>query len=83
MTSRGVKVIDAAEGLQLDWLVVPTSVCPDATAEQQVAGRYFRKPHEPWGPSLAFVTPVRVRRSRGRVLFCQESGLADPHGRRP
>ncbi len=45
-------------------------------AEKHVAGRYFRKPHEPWGPSLAFVLPVRVRRGRGRVLFCQESGLA-------
>ena len=76
VTTRGVKLIDAVETLQLDWLVVPASVCPDKTAEQQVAGRYFRKPHKPWGPSLAFVMPVRVRRGRRRVLFCQESGLA-------
>ena len=80
---RGVKVIDAAETLQVDWLVVPAQECPDARAEQHVAGRYFRKPHEPWGPSLAFVLPVRVRRGRGRVLFCQESGLASRCTQRP
>ena len=75
MTTRGVKVIDAVEALQLDWLVVPAADCPDKTAEQQVVDRYFRKAHEPWGPSLAFVMPVCVRRGRRRVLFYQESGL--------
>jgi hypothetical protein len=69
-------MIDVAETLQLDWLVVPASDCPDARAEQHLVGRYFRKPHEPWGPSLAFVLPVSIRRSRGRVLFQQKSGLA-------
>ncbi len=68
-------MIDAVEILQLDWLVVPAADCPNETAEQRHVDRYFRKAHEPWGPSLAFVMPVRVRRGRRRVLFCQESGL--------
>ena len=43
--------------------------------EGRVISSHFRKPHEPWGHSGAFVLPVRIRRSRWRVLFWQESGL--------
>ncbi len=77
MQWQGVKLLDpVGEALQVHWLVLPASECPDERAEKQVAARYFRCPHDPWGPAGAFVDPVVVRRSRTRVLFCQRSGLA-------
>lgn len=63
------------ELVQIEWLVLPIEDCPDAKAEQKVITCYFRKPHEPWEPDRAFVLPVRVRRSRSRVLFSQKLGL--------
>jgi hypothetical protein len=78
ITTRGIKVLDPMdEAVQIDWLVVPTAECRDADAERRLVCTYFRKPHEPWGSQHAFVMPVRVRRSRRRILFQQESGLAD------
>jgi hypothetical protein len=65
-------VLDTA---QIDWLVLPVAKCPGPADEWNVISSHFRKPHEPWGPSRAFVLPVRVRRSRRRVLFWQQSGL--------
>jgi len=77
MKIRGMKVLDPVlETVQVDWLVVSVSECQDAAAEGRLVSTYFRRPHEPWGPERAFVMPVRVRRGRRRVLFCQESGLA-------
>ncbi len=61
-------------GAQIDWLVLSIRECADEIAERNVVLAHFRKPHEPWGPQRAFVEPVRIRRSRRRVLFCQESG---------
>ncbi len=76
MRTRGVKVLDPLlHTAQVEWLVVPAHQCRDETTERQLVDTYFRRPHEPWGRELAFVLPVRVRRSRRRVLFCQESGV--------
>jgi len=76
MRTRGVKLLDPVlETAQIDWLVVPAEECPSEEDEGRVISSHFRKPHEPWGHSGAFVGPVRVRRNRSRVLFCQESGL--------
>jgi hypothetical protein len=76
MRTQGIKVLDPVMELcQIEWLVLPVEKCRDADAEQKVIHSYFRRPHEPWGPERAFVLPVRVRRSRRRVLFRQESGL--------
>jgi hypothetical protein len=76
MKTRGVKLVDPMlEIAQIDWLVVPVKECRDNLDEGRLISTHFRKPHEPWGNSRAFVRPVRVRRSRRRVLFCQESGL--------
>ena len=76
MRTRGVKLLDPVlETLQIDWLVVPADQCRDDKDEGRLISTHFRKPHEPWGNSRAFVMPVRVRRSRSRVLFRQESGL--------
>jgi len=76
MRTQGVKVLDPVlETSQLDWLVVSIGECPDEAAERRVARRHFRVPHGPWGPEMAFVQPVVIRRSRRRVLFCQKSGL--------
>ena len=61
---------DAASGLVAG--AGPRS--PRAAAEKHVAGRYFRKPHEPWGPSLAFVLPVRVRRGRAACSSARSRG---------
>jgi len=61
--------------VQTDWLVVPAEECRSEQDEERLISSHFRKPHEPWGHSGAFVLPVRVRRSRWRVLFYQESGL--------
>jgi hypothetical protein len=76
MKARGTKLLDSVLGtVQIDWLVVPAEECRDAVAESQLIRRHFRQPHEPWGHRGAFVMPVRVRRSRCRVLFSQESGI--------
>jgi hypothetical protein len=76
MKTQGMKLLDPlAETVQLDWLLVSASRCRNASDEHRLICAYFRKPHEPWGPEHAFVMPVQVRRSRRRVLFCQESGL--------
>jgi len=76
MRTRGVKVMDpVAETTQVDWMVIPAHECPDPQTERHLIEKHFRVPHEPWGGELAFVQPVVVRRSRRRVLFCQESGL--------
>lgn len=76
MRTYGSKVLDPVlEMDQIEWLVVPARECRDEEAEQRVVCTHFRKPHEPWGPENAFVMPVRIRRGRNRVLFCQRSGL--------
>jgi len=76
MTKRGVKLLDPLqENAQIDWLVVSAVECRSEQDEYRWINRHFRKPHEPWGHSQAFVAPVNVRRSRNRVLFLQQSGL--------
>ena len=76
MRNSGVKLLDPIlDTIQTDWLVVPAEDCRDARAEERLIDSHFRRAHEPWGPSRAFVMPVRVRRSRRRVLFLQQSGL--------
>jgi hypothetical protein len=76
MRTRGVKLLDPVlEIAQIDWLVVPAEECRGDEDEGRLISSHFRRPHEPWGNSGAFVLPVRIRRSRSRVLFCQESGL--------
>lgn len=77
MKTHGVKMTDPVfETGQFDWLVVSIRECPDEHAERRVVSAQFRVPHEPWGPQGAYVRPVSVRRSRRRVLFRQESGIA-------
>ncbi|MEN6450556.1 MAG: hypothetical protein ABFC96_08705 [Thermoguttaceae bacterium] len=76
MRSRGVKVLDPVIDMaQIDWLVVPTQQCRSNEEEWELISSHFRRPHEAWGPSRAFVRPVDVRRGRNRVLFLQQSGL--------
>jgi hypothetical protein len=76
MRTRGVKLLDPVlENTQIDWLLVSAEQCRDAAEERDFVSRHFRKPHEPWGPTRAFVQPVCIRRSRRRVLFSQHSGL--------
>ncbi len=76
MKKRGVRITDPLlETSQVDWLIVPIAECPDPSAESRLVRTFFRRVHEPWGPGLAFVLPVKVQRSRRRVLFRQESGL--------
>jgi hypothetical protein len=76
MRTRGVKLLDpVVDTVQIDWLVVPAEECRSPQEEGRLISRHFRKPHEPWTPNRAFVMPVRVRRSRRRVLFSQQSGL--------
>jgi len=78
MRTRGMKTCDPLLGsVQIDWLVVPVAECADTEAEGRLVRTHFRKVHEPWGPAGAFVLPVRIRRSRRRVLFRQESGLLE------
>jgi hypothetical protein len=73
---RGVKLLDpVVDTAQIDWLVVPIEECRNDEDEGRLISSHFRKPHEPWGHSRAFVQPVCIRRSRRRVLFYQESGL--------
>ena len=69
MRTRGVKLLDPVlENVQVDWLIVPADECRDAEEEGHVICQHFRRPHEPWWPTRAFVLPVTVRRSRRRVL---------------
>jgi hypothetical protein len=76
MKTHGSKIIDPiSETRVLDWLLVPAGECPDAVSETKIATRYFRTPHPSSGLLRAFVRPVEVRRSRRRVLFCQELGI--------
>ena len=76
MRTSGVKLFDPVlETMQINWLVVPADECRNAQDERLLISSHFRKPHEPWCPSQAFVMPVRIRRSRSRVLFLQQSGL--------
>jgi hypothetical protein len=76
MRTCGVKLLDPVlDTSQIDWLVVPAQDCRSVEDEWRLISRHFRKPHEAWGPCRAFVMPVRVRRSRRRVLFSQQSGL--------
>jgi hypothetical protein len=76
MRTRGVKLLDPVlDTLQIDWLLLPVDRCPGPEDEGEVISSHFRKPHEPWGPSRAYVLPVDIRRSRRRVLFSQRSGL--------
>lgn len=76
MKTQGVKLIDrSTHSCQLDWLILSARECPDEATERRVVLSYFRVPHEPWAPERAFVQPVVIRRSRRRVLFCQQSGL--------
>ena len=80
MRKRGVRTLDPlAETVQVDWLIVPIAECPDGTAEGRLVRTFFRRAHEPWEPSRAFVLPVRIHRSRRRVLFRQESGTLGWH----
>jgi hypothetical protein len=76
MRTRGVKQLDPVlDTVQIDWLVVPAEECQNEYEEGQLISRHFRKPHEPWTPTHAFVMPVCVRRSRRKVLFLQQSGV--------
>ena len=76
MRTRGVKLLDPdLEHVQIDWLLVSAAECRDTHAERKLIACHFRRPHEAWGASRAFVMPVCIRRSRRRVLFWQQSGL--------
>jgi hypothetical protein len=76
MRTQGVKVLDPVfQTEQLEWLLLSARECPDAASEQRIIENYFRSPHSPWGVLRAFVRPVHIRRSRRRVLFCQELGV--------
>jgi hypothetical protein len=74
--TQGIKVLDRVlETSQIHWLVVRREECPDEHSERRVIAAHFLVPHEPWSTPPAFVGPVQIRRSRNRVLFCQESGV--------
>ena len=76
MKDHGMKVLDpGVESIQLEWLVISVEKCPDTAAEECVARRHFRTPHDAWAPQRAFVAPVTVRSSGRRKLFCQLSGV--------
>ena len=75
MKTRGVKLLNALETAQVEWLVLPVHECRDAAAEAEVVRRYFRVPHDPWSSPPAFVRQVSIRRTTTRVLFRQESGI--------
>ena len=77
MVRQGIRVLDpVSETRQIEWVVMSVGLCPTAEAERHVILSRFRRPHEEW-PGGAFAMPVRIRRSRNRVLFCQESGIGD------
>jgi hypothetical protein len=76
MRTRGVKILDPTlQTRQLEWLVLSARECPDEASERRIIITHFRSPHSPWGVRRAFVSPVQVRRSRRRVLFCQQLGI--------
>jgi hypothetical protein len=76
LKTQGSKVVDPILETQLlEWLVVSVRECPDEASEQRIAATHFRVPHHSWGILRAFVRPVQIRRSRRRVLFCQQSGI--------
>lgn len=75
MRTQGVKLLDPVLETSQLWLIIPSHECPDQAAELTVVAAHFRVPHEPWGLIKAFVQPVKIRRSRRRVLFRQESGV--------
>lgn len=76
MKTHGVKTFDPVlQTSQIDWLVVSIRECPDKCTERRVVSAQFRVQHDPWGSQRAYVGPVRIRRTRRRVLFCQESGI--------
>ena len=76
MRTQGSKVIDPTlETDVLEWLIVPVRECPDEVSERRIVASYFRVPHSHWGVLRAFVRPVQIRRSRRRVLFCQQLGI--------
>jgi hypothetical protein len=76
MRTQGVKFQDRVlDTSQIHWLILSRSECPDEHSERRIIHAFFRVPHEPWTQPAAFVHPVRVRRSRRRVLFYQESGI--------
>lgn len=73
---KGVKVVDhVLDTMQIDWLLISKTDCPNPEEEHRLISSHFRKPHDPWGAEGAFVTPVSVRYGRNRILFRQESGL--------
>lgn len=73
MRKSGTKQLDDVR--QIDWLIVPAGRCPDQSTLDSLIARYFRIPHGPSGNDLTFVQEVRIRRSRRRILFHQESGV--------
>jgi hypothetical protein len=76
MRTQGSKVIDPTlETEVIEWLLVPVRECPDEVSERRIVASYFRVPHSQWGMLRAFVRPVQIRRSRRRVLFCQQLGI--------
>jgi hypothetical protein len=76
MRTKGVKVLDPGfQTEQREWLLLSVRECPDPASEQRVVMSYFRAPQSPSGVVRAFVRPVQIRRSRRRVLFCQELGV--------
>jgi hypothetical protein len=76
MRTRGVRLLDPVfADVQVDWLMVSVDECRDDHDERQLISKHFRKPHESWCPTHAYVSPVDVRRSRRRILFVQWSGL--------
>jgi hypothetical protein len=77
MRTQGIKFQDRVlQTSQIHWLVVRRSECPDEHFERRIILAFFRVAHEPWSQPAAFVRPVQVRRSRRRILFCQESGIS-------
>ena len=75
MRTQGVKLLDPVLETSQLWLIIPKQECPDEAAELNVVAAHFRVPHEAWGLIKGFVQPVKIRRSRRRVLFSQESGV--------
>ena len=73
---QGIKVLDRVlETSQIDWLVIRREECPDENAERP--GRRGPLPCAARAVEHAsgLRRPGANRRSRNRVLFCQESGV--------
>ncbi|GAB4136995.1 hypothetical protein [Thermopirellula anaerolimosa] len=78
MRRSGTRILDPVlDHRQVEWRLVSAEECPDAETEADIIRRFFRTPHEPWGPHGAYVEPVEVRRTRRWVLFRQVSGLQE------